>query len=117
MNLTSSYPKRRGYKLLGWSENRKDKVPTYYKVGRRYIYSKNESVKLHAIWGKAGDITQSGKAGINDVLAILKHIAGISKFTGIQLVRADVDSNGKIDINDALEILRHLAGMSSAITQ
>jgi hypothetical protein len=48
---------------------------------------------------------------IDDALAILKHLAGIERFTISQMAGYDFDGDNEITINDALFVLKVLAGI------
>ncbi|MDR2569168.1 MAG: InlB B-repeat-containing protein [Oscillospiraceae bacterium] len=63
---------------------------------------------------KTGDITGTGTVETSDALALLRHVAGISKLNPIQ----EFVANGKNSANstaDALNILRYVAGVIDEI--
>jgi len=55
------------------------------------------------------------KAGMTDVLDILKHVARVQRLSAVKQVQLDFDGNG-IDIIDALAILKGLAKMTELPT-
>jgi len=58
-----------------------------------------------------GDTNGDGKVNSTDALDILKHSAGLSELTDINLKAADINGNGKVNSSVALEILKHSAGL------
>ncbi|MCL2638272.1 MAG: InlB B-repeat-containing protein [Oscillospiraceae bacterium] len=63
---------------------------------------------------KTGDITGTGAVDTSDALALLRHVAGISKFNSIQLYVAN-GKVGEVATSDALNILRLVAGVIKEI--
>ena len=61
-----------------------------------------------------GDVNDDKQLDNFDALAILKHVAGIEKLTGVQLLAANVNHDQYLDSMDALLILRVVAGDSTA---
>jgi hypothetical protein len=109
--LTRSNPIRRGHVFLGWDFDANAVMPTYFRVGSNYVYEENDNALFYAIWGRRGDVDFNGAVNIQDVLAILKHIARIEAITGVSLVVADVNNDGNVNILDVLDLLKHLAGV------
>jgi endoglucanase len=59
---------------------------------------------------KTGDVTGTGEVETADALAVLLHIAGISKLNSVQLFVAN-GKEGEINTSDALSILKIVAGL------
>ena len=63
---------------------------------------------------KKGDVNGDGKLDISDLLALQKHLLGVSNLSGTTKgAGADVISDGKLDISDLLKIQKCLLGVSS----
>lgn len=60
---------------------------------------------------KIGDVTQDNTIDIFDILAIQRHILGITALTGSSLTAADVTADNIIDIFDILAIQRQILGI------
>lgn len=62
---------------------------------------------------KKGDVNGNGQVDITDVVAVLRHVAGLSPLTGDALTAADVDATPGVSITDVVAILRAVAGLST----
>ncbi|MDR2559493.1 MAG: chitobiase/beta-hexosaminidase C-terminal domain-containing protein [Oscillospiraceae bacterium] len=63
---------------------------------------------------KTGDITGTGEVETSDALALLRHIAGITELSSVQLFVAN-GKTGETGTVDALNILRYVAGLTKSI--
>lgn len=61
--------------------------------------------------GVKGDANQNGTFEITDVIAVLRHVAGLTPLAGPGLAAADVNGNG-VNITDAVTMLRAIAGLA-----
>ncbi|OQW99449.1 MAG: hypothetical protein BWK80_62950, partial [Desulfobacteraceae bacterium IS3] len=55
----------------------------------------------------SGDFTGDGAMGLDDVIAVLRMLAGIE----VSIVNADLNGDGKIGLEDAVMILQNAAGL------
>lgn len=59
-----------------------------------------------------GDVNEDGVININDALAIMQNIVGVTEFVDMQSKAANVDiSNENININDALKVMQYIVGI------
>jgi len=58
-----------------------------------------------------GNVTESGIPGVNDLVRLAQHLAGVpgKQLFGNALYLADTDRNGKVDVADLVLLARHLA--------
>ena len=56
---------------------------------------------------KVGDVNQDGKVDINDVVAIINHMAGTASWPNANV---NGDSEGNVDINDVVAVINIMAG-------
>lgn len=55
----------------------------------------------------AGDVNGDGKVDINDVVAVINHMAGTSTYD-----KSDVNGDKEVNINDVVSIINIMAGNS-----
>ncbi|MCL2696581.1 MAG: InlB B-repeat-containing protein [Oscillospiraceae bacterium] len=63
---------------------------------------------------RTGDVTGTGTVETGDALALLRHVAGITRLDAIQVYVANGKA-GDVNTNDALQILRLVAGVINRI--
>jgi hypothetical protein len=63
---------------------------------------------------KTGDVTGTGSVDTSDAMALLRHIAALSRLDAIQLYVAN-GREGEINTGDAMSILRLIAGLITEI--
>lgn len=59
-----------------------------------------------------GDIDGNGLVTVADANAVLGHLVGSSRLSGVYLMAADADKNGTVDVLDATAINQNIAGLS-----
>ena len=73
-------------------------------VMRKEIMTSSEEIK-------SGDVNQSGKVDISDVVFVNKAVLGKETLTSSQQQNADVNDNGIVDTTDALTIMKYVVGL------
>lgn len=61
-----------------------------------------------------GDVDNSGKVDIEDVVTVINHINGVKSLSGSAMSAADVDSSGNVDIVDAVTMINTINGIAPA---
>ena len=75
------------------------------------ILQKDGSIKLHNHIIRFGDVNHDNKIDIEDVVAIMNHINGISALDDKYIWAADVNDDGVVDIEDTVIINNHINGI------
>lgn len=75
-------------------------------------FSGSGDLKIAAQMKYAGDANNDGKINATDATAVLKHVVGIDKLSGVNWANADANGDGKINATDATTILKQVVGLS-----
>ena len=77
------------------------------------VFDTNEAIEtptwvnvIGNVSAKRGDVDDSGRVDISDVVAVINHIAGVKP-----IAKADVTGDNRVDISDVVEIINIIAGI------
>lgn len=112
--VTEACPTRKGYRLIGWSTDRKASEPEY-RIGDSI--TTNQALTLYGVWeentGKSGilygDVDENFKIDATDVLWIERYLAAWEPYAGLNKETADLNEDGMIDLKDVTILERYLA--------
>jgi len=78
-----------------------------------YGLSRNDITTIVAV--TANTLTVLADPVIDNALAILRYVVGLSTATPVTVETHDYDGNGVVEIADALQVLRYVVGLSSPL--
>ena len=112
--VTEACPTRKGYRLIGWSTDKKASEPEYH-IGDSIVT--NQILTLYGVWeentGKSGilygDVDENFKIDATDVLWIERYLAAWEPYAGLNKETADLNGDGMIDLKDVTILERYLA--------
>ena len=112
--VTEACPTRKGYRLIGWSTDKKASEPEY-RIGDSIVT--NQTLTLYGVWeentGKSGilygDVDENFKIDATDVLWIERYLAAWEPYAGLNKETADLNEDGMIDLKDVTILERYLA--------
>lgn len=62
---------------------------------------------------RLGDVDGKNGVALNDAVLVLRYLAQLEEFSGVQRLAADVDGKNGVALNDAVMILRYLAQLET----
>lgn len=77
----------------------------------QFIISSKENETRFAL----GDIDNSGKVAMSDLLMCLYHVSGRTELTGNAFVAADINDDGVVKMTDLLQILHYVSGRDTEL--
>lgn len=75
-----------------------------------YFEMPSSNVIITAEFYMIGDVDDDESVTVSDVLAVLRHVAGLNELSGDAFIRADVDGDGDVDNDDAQYIGDYVVG-------